>query len=129
MTPTEIETTWPQEVVEAWHWLDIHCRHYATMDADQQTTGNLSAEDKVTAERHLAVLAKYGLLEDRKGYKGNFIKKRLMPAPWPIRLKAMLTLALVVVGLSACSTLPDTMIPCLDIKVQVCPVKTDPAGR
>lgn len=27
--------------------------------------------------------------------------------------------------LAGCSTLPDSAIPCLDIKVQVCPVKTD----
>lgn len=27
--------------------------------------------------------------------------------------------------LAGCSTIPDSAIPCLDIKVQVCPVKTD----
>lgn len=27
--------------------------------------------------------------------------------------------------LPGCSTIPDSAIPCLDIKVQVCPVKTD----
>lgn len=34
MTPTQIESAYPPEVVAAWHWLDINCRHYATPNSD-----------------------------------------------------------------------------------------------
>jgi len=47
MTPTQIEATYPQEVVAAWHWLDTNCRHYATLNEHQQTTENLSPEDEI----------------------------------------------------------------------------------
>lgn len=48
MTPTQIEATYPPEVVAAWHWLDTNCRHYATPNSDQQTVSNLSPSDLVT---------------------------------------------------------------------------------
>jgi hypothetical protein len=74
---------------------------------------------KTVVEAHLETLERYNLLETRRGFRGNFIKKPL-------------ACAVAVVGTSllfGCSTIPDSSIPCLDIKVQVCPVKTDPQGR
>lgn len=77
MTPTERESLYPPEVVEAWHWLDIHCRHYATPNEDQQTTENLSASDRAIAEQHLQILRECGLIEHERGFRGNFVKKPL----------------------------------------------------
>lgn len=77
MTPTERESTHPPEFVAAWHWLDIHCRHYATPNSDQQTVSNLSPSDLVTAHRHLETLRRAGLVEHERGFRGNFVKKPL----------------------------------------------------
>lgn len=77
MTPIERESIYPAEVVEAWHWLDIHCRHWATVGQDQQTTENLSASDRAIAEQHLQTLRDSGLIEHERGFRGNFVKKQL----------------------------------------------------
>ena len=77
MTPTERESIYPVEVVEAWHWLDINCRHWATVGQDQQTTANLSADDREIAEQHLQTLRDAGLIEHERGFRGNFVKKPL----------------------------------------------------
>lgn len=77
MTPTERESLYPAEVVEAWHWLDTYCRHYATLNEDQQTTANLSADDRAIAEQHLQTLRDAGLIEHERGFRGNFVKKQL----------------------------------------------------
>lgn len=77
MTPLEREALYPAEVVDAWWWLDIHCRHYATLHVDQQTTSCLTEADKALAEKHLATLSAAGLLEPGPFYRGNFVKKRL----------------------------------------------------
>ena len=77
MTPTERESLYPAEVVEAWHWLDTYCRHYATLNEDQQTTANLSAADRAIAEQHLQTLRECGLIEHERGFRGNFVKKQL----------------------------------------------------
>lgn len=57
---------------EASHWLRTYCRHYATIGSDQQTTSNLTPDDKLIAEHHLATLRRLGKLRE-DGYKGNFI--------------------------------------------------------
>ena len=77
MTPTERESHYRPEVVEAWHWLDIHCRHYATINEDQQTTEYLSDDDRRIAEKHLQTLRDAGLIEHERGFRGNFVKKQL----------------------------------------------------
>ena len=77
MTPTQIEATYPPEVVAAWHWLDTNCRHYATPNSDQQTVSDLSPSDLVTAHRHLETLRRAGLIEHERGFRGNFVKKQL----------------------------------------------------
>lgn len=77
MTPTERESLYPAEVVEAWHWLDIHCRHWATAGRDWQTLDNLGGADRVTAEAHLATLRSAGLIEPQSDFKGNFVKRGL----------------------------------------------------
>lgn len=66
MTPTEREAMHPPEVVEAWHWLDINCRHYATPNSDQQTANNLSPADLATAHRHLETLRRNGMMRISK---------------------------------------------------------------
>ena len=53
MTPTEIRALHPAAVVEAWDWIDIDCRHWATEGRDWQTLDNLGCADRVTAEAHL----------------------------------------------------------------------------
>jgi len=77
MTPTQIEATYPQEVVAAWHWLDTNCRHYATLNEHQQTTENLSPEDRKLAEQHIETLRQAGLIEHERGFRGNFVKRAL----------------------------------------------------
>lgn len=76
-TPLGIEATYPPEVVEAWWWLDIHCRHYATLHADQQTLDNMTDKERPIAEAHLEVLRNAGILRQGSFYKGNFIKEKL----------------------------------------------------
>ena len=77
MTPTERESMHPPEVVEAWHWLDINCRHYATPNSDQQTVSNLSPAELSTAWHHLEILRRAGLIEHERGFRGNFVKRAL----------------------------------------------------
>lgn len=77
LTPTQIEATYPPEVVDAWWWLDIHCRHYATLHADQQTLGALNTTERLVADAHLETLRNAGLLRPGAFYKGNFIKEKL----------------------------------------------------
>jgi len=77
LTPTQIEATYPPEVVDAWWWLDIHCRHYATLHAAQQTLSTLTDEERPIAEAHLETLRNAGLLRQGSFYKGNFIKEKL----------------------------------------------------
>ena len=77
MTPTEIRALHPAAVVEAWDWIDIYCRHWATQGRDWQTLGNLGSDDRVTAEAHLEALRSAGLIEPQTDFKGNFVKKKL----------------------------------------------------
>jgi len=77
MTPTERESLYPREVVEAWWWLDTYCRHYATVYADQQTTKFLPRSGRPQAARCLRLLRRFRLIQTTRGYKGNFIKKPL----------------------------------------------------
>lgn len=78
MTPTEIEATYPGAVVAAWHWINIKCPHYATHGRDWQTTDNMSAADKITAELHMATLRDAGLIEvESAPPRGNFVKRSL----------------------------------------------------
>ena len=63
MTPTQIESQWPVEVVEAWHWIKTYCRHYAIVGGpDWQTLDELTEKESVTAERHMVVLCLHGLV-------------------------------------------------------------------
>lgn len=119
LTQTEVEKILPKTVVEAWWWLDTFCRHWATVGRDQQTLENLSGKDREVAEAHLETLEQYNLLETRRGFRGNFIKKPLAAAVATVGASLLF----------GCSTIPESSVPCLDIKVQVCPVKTDPQGR
>ena len=77
MTPTERESLYPAEVVEAWHWLDIHCRHWATVGQDQQTTDNLRKCERPIAARCLWILRRAKLIATVRGFRGNFVKKPL----------------------------------------------------
>lgn len=62
LTPTQLEALYPQDVVEAWHWIKQHCRHYATTGYDTQTTEFLSADDMEIAAKHIALLNKHDML-------------------------------------------------------------------
>lgn len=77
MTPTEIRALHPVGVVEAWDWIDIYCRHWATEGRDWQTLDNLGGADRVTAEAHLATLRSAGLIDPQSDFKGNFVKRGL----------------------------------------------------
>ena len=77
MTPTERRALHPRAVVEAWDWIDIYCRHWATTGRDWQTLDNLGGADRVTAEAHLATLRSAGLIEPQTDFKGNFVKMGL----------------------------------------------------
>jgi hypothetical protein len=119
LTQTEVEKILPKVVVDAWWWLDTFCRHWATVGRDQQTLDNLNKEDRRTAEQHLETLEQYGLIETRSGFRGNFVKRPLAAAVATVGASLLF----------GCSTIPGGSIPCLDIKVQVCPVKTNDHGR
>ena len=77
MTPTERRALHPVGVVEAWDWIDIYCRHWATEGRDWQTLDNLGCADRVTAEAHLEALRGAGLMELQTDFKGNFVKRGL----------------------------------------------------
>ena len=77
MTPTERESHYRPEVVEAWHWLDINCRHWATVGQDQQALPDEHSPDLKIAEQHLQTLRDAGLIEHERGFRGNFVKKPL----------------------------------------------------
>jgi hypothetical protein len=77
MTPTERRARHPPAVVEAWDWIEIYCRHWATTGRDWQTTDNLGAADKDRANRYLDTLREAGLVETDGGFRGNFIKRAL----------------------------------------------------
>jgi len=62
LLPTQRESLYPPNVVEAWHWIKQHCRHYATTGYDTQTTEFLSVEDQEIAAKHIALLNKHDLL-------------------------------------------------------------------
>ncbi len=62
LTPTQLEALYPPDVVEAWHWVKQHCRHYATTGYDTQTTEYLSNEDMEIAANHIALLNKADML-------------------------------------------------------------------
>ena len=55
MTPTEIEATWPLQVIEAIHWIKTHCRHWAIFD-------ELTEKETEQATEHLLVLLIMGLV-------------------------------------------------------------------
>jgi len=78
MTPTERESLYPPNVIEAWHWVKQHCRHYATIGYDTQTYDCLSEEYKETALNMLDILVMNDLvlLQDSSGkefYHKNFV--------------------------------------------------------
>ena len=77
MTPTQRRALHPAAVVEAWDWIDIYARHWATHGRDWQTLDNLGCADRVTAEAHLETLHSAGLIEPDTDFKGNFVKKSL----------------------------------------------------
>lgn len=77
MTPTEIRALHPAAVVEAWEWIDIYCRHWATAGRDWQTLDNLIHEQRQVGEKHLATLREADLIETDRGFRGNFVKKKL----------------------------------------------------
>ena len=62
LLPTQREALYPPDVVEAWHWIKQHCRHYATTGYDTQTTEFLSADDMEIAAKHIALLNKHDML-------------------------------------------------------------------
>lgn len=62
MLPTQLEALYPPDVIEAWHWVKQHCRHYATTGYDTQTTEFLSAEDMETAAKYIDLLNKADML-------------------------------------------------------------------
>jgi len=62
MAPTQREAMYPPDVIEAWHWIKQHCRHYATTGYDTQTTEFLSKEDMEIAANHIALLNKADML-------------------------------------------------------------------
>ena len=62
LLPTQLEALYPPNVVEAWHWVKQHCRHYATTGYDTQTTEFLSNEDREIAAKHIALLNKHDML-------------------------------------------------------------------
>ena len=62
LTPTQLEALYPPDVVEAWHWVKQHCRHYATIGYDTQTTEFLSPTDMEKAAKHIALLSKHDML-------------------------------------------------------------------
>ena len=62
LTPTQLEALYLPDVVEAWHWVKQHCRHYATTGYDTQTTEFLSKEDMEIAAKHIALLNKADML-------------------------------------------------------------------
>ena len=62
LTPTQIEDLYPPTLVEAWHWVKQHCRHYATTGYDTQTTEYLSKEDMEIAAKYIALLNKADML-------------------------------------------------------------------
>lgn len=66
MTPTQIEATWPREVVEAWHWVKTNCRHWATVGHDWQTLDEMTDDAREEAERCMVILCMYGLVEFAK---------------------------------------------------------------
>ena len=77
MTPTERRALHPAAIIEAWDWIDIYCRHWATAGRDWQTTDNLNAADKDKAVQYLDTLREAGLVETQGGFRGNFIKRAL----------------------------------------------------
>lgn len=63
MTPTEIEATWPLQVIEAIHWIKTHCRHWAILGShDWQTFDELTEKETEQATEHLLVLLIMGLV-------------------------------------------------------------------
>lgn len=77
MTPTQRRALHPDAVVEAWDWIDIYARHWATAGRDWQTLDNLGGEMLATGARHLDTLREAGLIEADQGFRGNFIKRPL----------------------------------------------------
>ena len=77
MTPTERRASHPAAIVEAWDWIDIYCRHWATTGRDWQTLDNLTRPMRRVGERHLNTLREAGLIEADQGFRGNFIKRDL----------------------------------------------------
>ncbi len=62
MTPTQREAMYPPNVIEAWHWVKQHCRHYATTGYDTQTTEYMSGDMQEIAAKHIALLNKADML-------------------------------------------------------------------
>lgn len=62
MTPTQLEALYSPDVVEAWHWVKQHCRHYATTGYDTQTTEYMSGDMQEIAAKHIALLNKADML-------------------------------------------------------------------
>jgi len=62
MTPSEIEATYPSDVVDAWHWVKTYAPHRATQQGDQQTYDTLNDKAKEQLDAMLAILRPYGLV-------------------------------------------------------------------
>ena len=78
LLPTQLEALYPPDVVEAWHWVKQHCRHYATIGYDTQTTEFLSAEDMEIAANHIALLNKADMLVTTDFQKKPFFHKNFV---------------------------------------------------
>lgn len=68
MTPTQIESTYPPEVVAAWHWVKTYAPHRAKLNSDQQTYDGLTED---MAQQLDAALSK------RAGYETSDVRTNL----------------------------------------------------
>jgi len=64
MTPTQIEATYPPEVVAAWHWVKTYAPHRAKLNSDQQTYDGLTEDLAQQLDSHLDTLRVHGLVVD-----------------------------------------------------------------
>lgn len=78
LTPTQLEAIYPPDVIEAWHWVKQHCRHYATIGYDTQTTEYMSDDMQETSLCHLDILVMNDLVllqdvSENDFYHKNFV--------------------------------------------------------
>lgn len=64
LLPTQLESLYPPDVVEAWHWVKIYANHRAKLNSDQQTYDGLTEELAVQLDKHLETLRQHDLVID-----------------------------------------------------------------